>query len=376
VGALRPADGSTDLSLQLVTDRVAPAWPPRATARSCGPSVPVVLDLPALPAGLTVRPLRMEDAAAVAALLAVSEPRDDTGEHVDAEDLAEWWRGTPIDFSSDGLAVVDDAGELTAFAVALPSRTFRDAYPVYLEGRVRPDQRNRGVGRALLSWQLACGTRLHAERHPEAPGRLVVSVAPGQAALEGLCRRAGLVAERWYRDMERQLTDLPAVPAPPGGELVPWTPDRDDEVRRVHNAAFTAHHGSSERDPATWQALFTGQRAFRPDLSVLALADGVVVAYALAYVYEADARATGQRQIHFGQIGVLPEARGRGLAKAVIAEALRRGAANDCRTAGLNVDSDNVTGALRLYEGLGFQTIRTNVTWSLALPPAAGPGAQ
>jgi ribosomal protein S18 acetylase RimI-like enzyme len=196
------------------------------------------------------------------------------------------------------------------------------------------------------------------------------------ATLEGLCRRAGLVAERWYRDMERLLTHLPPVTVPPGVELVRWTPDRDDEVRRVHNAAFTEHHGSSERDPSTWQALFTGQRAFRPDLSAVALAGGAVVAYALAYVYEADARATGQRQIHFGQIGVLPEARGRGLATAVIAEGLRLGAAHDCRTAGLDVDSDNVTGALRLYEKLGFQTIRTNVTWARFLLPAGGARAQ
>jgi mycothiol synthase len=176
--------------------------------------------------------------------------------------------------------------------------------------------------------------------------------------------------------MERPLTDLPPAAAPPGAQLVGWTPDRDDEVRRVHNAAFTQHHGSSERDPAAWRALFTGQRAFRPDLSVLAVANGAVVAYALAYVYEADARATGQRQIHFGQIGVLPEARGRGLATAVIAEGLRLGAANDCRTAGLNVDSDNVTGALRLYEALGFRTIRTHVTWALPLPPVVRAGAQ
>jgi mycothiol synthase len=335
-----------------------------------------VADLPVLPDGLTVRSLRMDDAEAVAALLEAAEPLDDTGEHVDAEDLTEWWRGTPADLSRDGLAAHDSAGELAGFALTLPALTYRDVYQVFLEGRVRPDRRGRGVGRALLSWQLARGTEVHAERQPGVPGRLVVGVSPGMASLEGLARRIGLSAERWYRDMERLLTDLPPVRVPPGVQLVRWSAARDDEVRRVHNAAFTQHHGSSERDPATWRSLFTGQRAFRPDLSVLALEDGAVAAYALAYVYEADARATGQRQLHFGQIGVLPGARGRGLGTAVIAEGLRLGAAGDCRTAGLNVDSHNVTGALRLYESLGFETIRTNVSWSLALPPVGGGAAQ
>jgi ribosomal protein S18 acetylase RimI-like enzyme len=192
-------------------------------------------------------------------------------------------------------------------------------------------------------------------------------------ALESLVRRAGLTAQRWYRQMERPLTDLPEPPAVPGVELVPFSWDRDDEIRRAHNAAFTEHHGSAERDPDTWQSMFTGQRSFRPDLSVLAIADGGVLGYVLAYVYEADTAATGVRETHFGQIGVLPQARGRGIASALIAAALRAGVDGDCERAGLEVDSANVTGALRLYESLGFTTARTRVSWSRELP-AVQPG--
>jgi mycothiol synthase len=102
---------------------------------------------------------------------------------------------------------------------------------------------------------------------------------------------------------------------------------------------------------------------------VLAIADGAVEAYVLAYVFDADTAATGVRETDFGQIGVLPSARGRGLAKATIAAALRAAAERDCGRAGLQVDSENVTGALGLYEGLGFRTVRARISWALDLPP-------
>ena len=115
--------------------------------------------------------------------------------------------------------------------------------------------------------------------------------------------------------------------------------------------------------------MFTGRRSFRPDLSVLAVSDGAVLGYALSYVSEASAAATGVRESYFGQIGVVPAARGRGLSKAVVIAALHAGAADGCDTAGLEVDSENVTGALALYGSLGFTTHRTQVSWSRHLAP-------
>jgi mycothiol synthase len=234
---------------------------------------------------------------------------------------------------------------------------------------VHPRWRGRGIGRALLAWQLERGTQVHAQRHPEAPARLTVTAYTSMPDLAALVRRAGLVEARSFFHMARPLTDLPEPRTVPGVRLVPFSWDRDDEVRRAHNSAFTEHYGSSERDPASWQVLFTGQRSFRPDLSVLAVEDGAVVAYVLAYVHEGNTAGHGGRESHFGQIGVLPQVRGRGLSKATIVQALRVAAENDCQTAGLQVDSENVTGALGLYESLGFTTGRTQVSWSRHLAP-------
>ena len=321
----------------------------------------------ALPEGLTARPLHPDDVAAIVALEAAAEPVDDTGEHESAEDLTAWFVNDLVDLALDTRVVL--AGEeLVAWASAIAPPTFRDAYGVHLEGRVHPQWRGRGIGRALLAWQVARGTELHAQRHPEAPARLTATVYTTMPSLEALVRRAGFTQARWFFHMERELADLPPRRQVEGVELVPFSWDRDDEVRRAHNAAFTEHYGSSERDVASWQVMFTGQPSFRPDLSVLAVSGGAVVGYALSYVSEATAAATGSRESYFGQIGVVPAARGRGLSKAVIIEALHAAAVADCRTAGLQVDSENVTGALGLYESLGFRTTRTQVSWSLHLP--------
>jgi ribosomal protein S18 acetylase RimI-like enzyme len=329
-----------------------------------------VSDVTGLPDGLTARPLTLDDAPAAAELLEAAETVDDTGEHEDADDLTEWWGRELVDLPRDGRAVVTADGRLAAWATSIDNRGARDAHRIWSEGRVHPDWRGRGVGRALVAWQVRRGAEQHAAHVPGLPGRLVAAVYPAMTSAARLLARAGFEVERYYNAMERPLDDGVPRPAPvPGVELVPFTWDRDDEVRRAHNAAFTEHHGSSERDELAWRSWFTGQKAFRPELSVLALADGAVAGYVLAYVYEADTRATGVRTTHLGQIGVLPAARGRGVASAAIAAALAAAAADGCRRAALDVDTENTTGALALYERAGFRTVRVRTAWAHALPP-------
>jgi len=166
-----------------------------------------------LPAGLTARPLTADDVHAAAELLAAAEPADDTGEHMDVGDLTEWWVNDLVDLPRDGRAVCTADGTLVAWAMVFSLGGAREDHRIALDGRVHPGWRGRGIGRALLDWQLQRAAEVHRRDHPDLPARMTVPVPPGMASLGSLARRAGFTPERWYADMDEALAAMPRIRA-------------------------------------------------------------------------------------------------------------------------------------------------------------------
>ena len=61
------------------------------------------------------------------------------------------------------------------------------------------------------------------------------------------------------------------------------------------------------------------------------------------------------------------EFRGRGVAQALLADAMRRFAAAGMDKASLDVDSENPTGALDLYAKMGYVAVNTSMAWDKEL---------
>lgn len=319
---------------------------------------------------LTWRSLTPSDVPAWTDLLAAAELVDRTGEHESADDLAEQLADSSLDLGADTWAVYDE-GRLVAAGAVHGSTEVWDTDVVYCFGAVHPEQRRRGIGRELLSRQLRRAEALHARRHPLHPAHITVPVSDHVAAATALARSAGLQPVRHFFDMHRDLrSDAPApldLAAPL--RVVGYASDRDDEVRRAHNTAFRGHFGSTERDVASWQHWFTGKHSFRPELSLLVVdGEDAVAGYLLTYFYDADAAADGYRTAYVGQLGTLPQWRGRGVASALLTRALSAYREAGYAQAALDVDSANGTGALRLYEAIGFRTVRSSTSWVLEVP--------
>ena len=136
----------------------------------------------------------------------------------------------------------------------------------------------------------------------------------------------------------------------------------------MKNAAFADHWGSTPTSEHHWGQMTTGYGA-RLDLSFVALDDdGAVVGHCLCKRFEADDELIGRSDGWVDSLGTLREWRGRGVASGLIAHALHAFAAAGLTHASIGVDSENPTGAARLYRGLGFEPRTRRITYEIALP--------
>ena len=141
----------------------------------------------------------------------------------------------------------------------------------------------------------------------------------------------------------------------------------------MRNAAFADHWGSAPVDEASWHSLVRGHGA-RADLSVVAVeeATGEVVGLCLNQAYPEDDELTGRQEAWIENLATAGRWRGRGVASSMIAWSMRAFAEAGFSHAMIAVDTDNLTGAARLYRSVGFERERRSVTHQIELASLIG----
>jgi len=312
--------------------------------------------------GATWRPLTLDDVAAYVRLHEEARVAD-AGEEVMTEVIASHELTDPsCPAATNTLALALPDGSLAASIMAHERLQGIDSRRVFLWGVTHPAHRGLGIGSALLAWALARADEILADQPAEL---LRVVEAFKEVRLAGavaLHESAGFRPARWYFDMRRDLHEpLPAMPPLDGIRLEPYLPAMAECVRLTHNEAFADHWGSEPLTPETWGREFVGDPFFRGDLSFVAFDGAEIAGYAVNYVVESDWEATGVREGWVGQLGVRRPWRRRGLATALLVRSMAAFLAADLDAATLGVDAENPTGALGVYERVGFRPIRRSV---------------
>ena len=181
-------------------------------------------------------------------------------------------------------------------------------------------------------------------------------------------RTCGWLADRGFEiatTFTRMRIDLPGpltAPEPPTGIVVRRSDAADDDLRLaldIHEKAFTEHYGHV---PRTFEKFREQFHAHGHDWSSLWIGevDGAPAGLLIGTQQFVEEDNAGYVRI----VGVLPEARGRGLAKALL-QTYFAVAQQDGRTAVLlHVDQANVTNALGLYESVGMRSVLQIDAWA------------
>ncbi len=316
--------------------------------------------------GYDWRPLDPGQAGAWADLLAAVEEHDHSEEILGETDLIEEFADPNKDFARGSIAVYDGA-TMIGHSVLI----FREApgavHHMHEWGTVRPEFRGQGLGARLLEWSQRAAIGLHTDLYPGLPLALDGACLVRNTEAMELFAAQGFEQARWFHRMTLELTSDPPRPAePPGVSITTLTAEHHAAAMSVRNEAFGDHWGSTEMSPQAW-AHWLGYAAFRPGFSFIAHADGAPAGIVIGHEYDAYTQATGRRELYVALVGTRRSARGRGIASALLGHALAAARADGVRWASLEVDADSPTGALGLYERIGFTVADTWITHRKAL---------
>jgi mycothiol synthase len=234
-------------------------------------------------------------------------------------------------------------------------------------GNVLPAWRRKGIGSTLLQFsegrhhQTATGLQKSGELPGDAPCLMDIFVSISEVDRINLLERRGFTAARYAFDMVRSdLENIPDLPLPPGVEIRPVEPVHMRLIWEASNEAFRDHWGYI---PDPWEDFesFMKDPDYDPSLLRVAWQGDQVAGMVLSFIDKDQNELYGRKRGYTENICVRRPWRRQGLAKALIASSLYALKERGMTEAGLGVDAENTSGALSLYEFMGFRVAKKNI---------------
>lgn len=324
----------------------------------------------ALPEGFTARGARLEDVEASLVLFNLwSQAVLGEDEITDAAAIRREWISPGFDPAEDiRLAFAPDGtlvGYIEAWTTAKPP-----VHP-WLWGRVHPDYSWLGIGTWLLNWAESRSLKALDEIEPGL--RFAPRVGIHRQASEAQTLFADLGYQRIRSNYEMRIelnSPPPEAVWPEGISIREYNPATDLEaVYLADQDAFRDHFGFVEtpiqEGLERFKHFMTDYEGFDPSLWFIAWDGDEVAGICLC-------RSQSYSDPDLGYVNVLGVRRPwrkRGLGLAFLYNAFGEFYRRGKRKAGLGVDAQNLTGALRLYENAGMHVHRTFDLYEKELRP-------
>jgi mycothiol synthase len=316
-------------------------------------------------AGLAWRPINIDDIDAITALQQAMDRVDHPTYAATREEVEEELTHSYVDLENDTLLGVDEDGVVAAYGVVVLPPGQETLVRSILQGGVHPDYRGDGIGRELLAWQESRALQQLSTSTKTLPAWIVTSAEEKTKDAAALFARAGFEKSRWFFALERKLSEpIPAVSADDGVTIATYSPRYSAATHVAKNDAFRDHWGSQPSTNEQWESMVKLE-SFHEEVSYVALSStGDVVGFLLTFVVEDDWKLQGYSSGYIGLLGVVRDWRKKHIAPALLSRAFEGYREAGYERAQLDVDAENPSGALGLYQGVGFTEKTRSITFT------------
>ena len=269
---------------------------------------------------------------------------------------------TNCDPSQDMLLAEMD-GEMIAYSRVMwqEEQDGRLVYPHL--GYLTPEWRRRGIGSAMLAYNESRLVEIASVHPKEAPKFFQRWAANTQLDLVALLEKTGYSALRRHYEMSRPTADeVTITDLPQGLEVRPVEPEHYRKVFEADSEIFSDHPGfvqPTEEDFLEW----TGGTDFNPELWQVAWDGDKVAGMVLNFVRQEENVEYNRKRGYTEGIGVLRPYRKQGLARALLTRSIRMFQEMEYDETALGVDVKNPSGALHLYESVGYTVVKGSATY-------------
>ncbi|MCD8490195.1 MAG: GNAT family N-acetyltransferase [Desertifilum sp.] len=318
---------------------------------------------------ITVRPYAgAKDLEPIANLFNLCDAADRFDNWTTVTELQEDFTEPNLDPQRDIRIWENSEGELIAFASLWISEANQDnIVDGYLWFRVHPAIRKSDRTHEAIAWAEKRLREVAISRHVQV--NLRVSLRSTQQDLQAILQSCGLRCDRYFYRMARSLLlPIPQPQLPQGFTLRAVRGESEIEAWvDLFNDSFIDHWNHHPLTVERWQPELRSLH-YRPELDLVAVADsGTLAAFCHCTIYPEHNQAKGRKEGWIGELGTRRGFRRRGLGRAMLLAGMHQLKAVGMDTALLGVDTTNPSGALKLYESVGFSQVLTHHIFVKAL---------
>jgi mycothiol synthase len=233
-------------------------------------------------------------------------------------------------------------------------------------GFLVPAWRRKGIGREMLHW-VENRLRVNASGHPvEQPKFFQAFVTQHEVGVAKMLEKEGYTPVRYAWEMLRSsLENIPDFHLPEGVEVRPVSPEQYRAIWDTSNEAFRDHWGFGQPTEQDYQNWLEDKTIFQPNLWQIAwdIETNQIAGQVRTFIDHAQNEKYNRKRGFTEFISVRRPWRRRGLARALIALSLKKQKEEGMTESALGVDSQNLSGATRVYEDCGFRVVKQHTTY-------------